>query len=197
MIEQFRTMINFVEIFHDPNDCLAFINSIVNEKILLIVSDHLGHPFVSKVQDLQQVKKIYVLCENEDQIENWSTNQPKIAGIFINLENIIQSINNFIEKDEENLLSFSITSTNINQKEESDFLIHLILRDILLDQDEMNESKKELIDFVREEYKNNSEQLKMIELFQTNYQKENSLEFYHQKSFLFKVKFLSFFYFIF
>jgi hypothetical protein len=187
ILEKFRGLINYLKIFDDADDCIAFINTISNEKVILIVSDALGDPVVSRIQDLQQLFAIYVLCQTEEQADGWSTNQPKIHGIYTDIHEILKQIKVDIEKDEENLLTFTHTLSTTNMKEEPFFLINQIMKEILLDPDEMNEAKKELIDFCQNEYKDNTEQLTSIEQFQNEYRKENLLQFYQKQNFLYKV----------
>ncbi|CAF0923583.1 unnamed protein product [Rotaria sordida] len=187
LLIKFRALINYLKIFDDVDDCIAFINNISNEKIIFIVSDALGDPIVSRIQDLQQLFAIYVLCQTDKQIENWSKNQPKIRGIYIDINQIVEQIKFDIENDEENSLTFTYTLTRANRKIESSFLKNQILKEILLDSDEMNEGKKELIDFCRIEYVDNIEQLTYIQQFENEYQKENIIQFFQKDKFLYKM----------
>ena len=50
--DELRPLVNSLEIFVDADDCLPLINSVSNEKVLLIVLDALGEPVVSRLQDL-------------------------------------------------------------------------------------------------------------------------------------------------
>ncbi len=184
---KFRGIVNYLKLFDDADDCIAFINSISNEKVILIVSDALGDPVVSRIQDLQQLFAIYVLCQTEEQADNWSTNQPKIHGINIDINQILDKIKIDIEKDEENLLTFTYSSADANPKDEPTFIINQIIKDILLDSDEMIDAKKELIDFCQNEYENNTEQLLSIQQFENDYQKEDTLKYFQKHLFLFKV----------
>jgi hypothetical protein len=187
VLVQFRGLVNYLKMFDDVDDCIAFINSISNEKVIFIVTDALGDPVVSRIQDLQQLFTIYILCQTEDQADSWSTNQPKIRGIYTDIDDIIEQIKHDIEKDEENLLTFTHTLATADIKGEPSFIINQIIKEILLDSDEMNDARKELIDFCRIEYKDNDEQLKSIQQFQNEYRKENVLQFFQKKYFLYKV----------
>ncbi len=184
---KFRGLVNSLKLFDDPDDCIAFINSISNEKVLLIVSDALGDPVVSRIQDLQQLFAIYVLCQTEEQADGWSSNQPKIRGINTDINEILNQIKHDIENDEENLLTLTYSLPNANAKHEPAFVINQIVKEVLLDPDEMTDAKKELIDFARIEYENNQEQLEYIQQFENNYQKENVLEYFQKHQFLYKV----------
>ncbi len=187
LLIKFRGLVNYIKLFDDVDDCIAFINSILNEKVIFIVTDTLGDPVVSRIQDLQQLFAIYVLCETEEQADNWSTNQPKIRGISTDMNEILDQIKHDIENYEENFLTFTYSLSNSNPKDEPSFVINQIVKEILLDPDEMTEAKKELIDFCRNEYEDNDEQLKYIQQFENNYQKENILEFFKKDQFLYKV----------
>ncbi|CAF4299166.1 unnamed protein product, partial [Adineta steineri] len=157
-------------------------------RVIIIVSDVLGHPVVSRIQDLQQLFAIYVLCQTEEEADSWSTNQPKIRGIYTHISEILEQIKMDMENDEENSLTFTHILPTTNIKEEPFFIINQIVKEIIIDSDDMNEAKKELIDFCQNEYKDNEEQLISIEQFQDKYQKENVLEFYQKQFFLYKVR---------
>lgn len=184
---ELRQLVNYLEIFVDADDCLALINSISTEKVLLIVSDELGEPVVSRVRDLQQVMRIYVLCQTDEQAENWSTDVAKIPEIYTDIDRIIEQIRADVLEEEKRSLSISLISSRANPKDEPSFLTHQLVKEILLDSDEMSEARQELIDFVRKEYQGNDEQLKAIDAFEQDYQRDNPLQFYQPQSFLFKV----------
>ncbi len=176
-----RGLINCIKLFDDADDCIAFINTISNEKVILIVSDALGDPVVSRIQDLQQLFAVYVLCQTEEQADGWSTNQPKIRGINTDIDEILSQIKGDMENEEENMLTFTYSLPNANTKDEPSFVMNQIIKEILLDPDEMIEAKKELIDFCRNEYENNIEQLTYIQQFEDDYQKENILQFFQKQ----------------
>ena len=188
MQRELRQLVNSLEIFVDADDCLALINSISHEKVLLIVSDELGEPVVSRVQDLQQVMRIYVLCQTAEQAENWSTEVPKIEQIYTDVETIIEQIRGHILEEERRILSFSLISSRANPKDEPTFLVQQLLKEILLDSDEMNDAREDFLHFARREYQNNPEQLAAIDVFAKEYQRDKPLQFFQAQSFLFKVK---------
>lgn len=187
LLIKFRGLVNFFKTFDDPDDCIAFINSISNEKVILFVSDALGDPVVSRIQDLQQLFAIYVFCQTEEQADGWSSNQPKIRGISTDINGLLERIQIDMENDEGNLLTFTYALPNADNKSDPSFVINQLIKEILLDPEEMNEARKELVDFARIEYENNQEQLQAIEQFEENYQTDNPLEFFQKPLFLYKV----------
>lgn len=71
---EFHGLINSMKLFDDLDDCIAFINSISNEKVILLVSDVLSDSVVSRIQGLSQLFVIYVFCQIEEQADSWSSN---------------------------------------------------------------------------------------------------------------------------
>ena len=187
LLIKFRGLVNYFKTFDDPDDCIAFINSISNEKVILFVNDALGDPVVSRIQDLQQLFAIYVICQTEEQADQWSENQPKIRGISTNINELLDKIQQDMEHDEGNLLTFTYSLPNADGKKDPSFLINQMIKEILLDPEEMTDAKKELVDFTRMEYENNQQQLEFIQQFEENYEKDQPLEFFEKHLFLYKV----------
>lgn len=187
LLIKFRGLVNYFKTFDDPDDCIAFINSISTEKVILFVNDALGEPVVSRIQDLQQLFAIYVVCQTQEQADQWSENQPKIRGINTNINELLNRIQQDMEHDEGNLLTFTYSLPNADGKKDPSFVINQIIKDILLDSEEMIDAKKELLDFARMEYENNQQQLEFIQEFEENYDKDLPLQFFEKHRFLYKV----------
>lgn len=184
---ELRAAVNAVKIFDDVDDCLALINAVVHEHVILIVSDALGDPFVSTIQELEQVFNIYILCETDEQIEQWSTNQAKIRGIDTDVHHIIEQIRHDIDRYEENLLTFTFRPVSTDVNEHTAFVQRELVKELLLNPDEMGSTKGEMIEFCRTEYQDNVEQLTLIEQFDREFDKEKPMSLFNRQSFLSKV----------
>ena len=184
---ELRGAVNTVTIFDDTDDCLALINTVVNEHVILIVSDALGDPFVSTIQELDQVFTIYILCETDEQVEQWSTNQAKIRGIDTDVHQIIEQIRHDIDRYEQTLLTFTYSPLSTNSKDQTAFVQRELIKELLLNPDEMGSTKAEMIEFCRSEYRDNAEQLAMIEQFDREFDKDKPMALFNRQSFLSKV----------
>jgi hypothetical protein len=185
IIKHFRSLVNFLKIFNDGDDCIAFINNIENEKIILIISDSFYHSVIPRIEELQQILTIYILLENNNQLDLSSTNS-KIQGIFNNINHIYEQISNYINKMTGHLifyLNISSNSTSI----ETTVLYFLLLIEILLDKTENKSDLKEMIHFSREEYEGNDQELKMIDEFENKYEKNQAIYWFSRPCFISKV----------
>jgi hypothetical protein len=74
-IGQLRRIINEVRTFVEPDECFSFLTSIGDDnddKIFLIISDHVGEHFVSTVHSFSHIDSIYVFCTNKHHHERWA-----------------------------------------------------------------------------------------------------------------------------
>jgi len=177
--------VNFTKIFNDVDDCVAFINSISYEKILLILSNSFCDSILPRIGELQQIFTIYILIENEDNID-LSSKPSKIQGFYTNVNDIYAEITNDINKITRDLVIYLNASSNAISLEPT-FVYFQLLSEIILDPNEIANGLKELINFSRQEYDGNDEELKLIDEFEKTYQKNQAIYWFSRQCFLSKV----------
>lgn len=182
-----RSSINVVEHFNDVDDCLAFINSVSNEQVYLLVIDEFAEKIVSRVEDLEQVSKIYVHCDNEEQRVRWSTDESKVCAVSTEINELFREMSLDVERDNVESFPMSMTTGKSKVKVETDFLVDQIVKEILLDHDEISDAKQEMVSFLQQEYSDNEAQLRAIDSFDNEYEHDKPLNFYRVNSFLWKV----------
>lgn len=156
---------------------------------MIISSIEYAEKIISKTKDLQQIYSFYLLNENSTDEFHFFEPNWKIRGVFINLNEIYQMISNDIELVKRDLIGYSSLNLNTNSNDKT--LIYFeILNEILLDSDETELALKELINFAREEYKDNEQELNLIDEFESDYQSERAIWWFTRSCFLSKVKFL-------
>jgi hypothetical protein len=75
---------NCLKIFEDENQCEQYIrNASTSNRIVLIVSDHLGQKIIPHIHRLQQVSSIYVYGTNNDSTEEWTKDYSKVNKITL------------------------------------------------------------------------------------------------------------------
>jgi hypothetical protein len=185
-ITQLRHIINSVETFTNPTECLDFIKHIQNEKIFLIISGSLGEQFLPLIEDNIQIDSIYIFCKNKTKHESWANQYRKIKGIFYHIELICNNLKRDVRQSESNLIPISIVSTtsslDMNELNQS-FMYSQLLKEILLYLPYNEISKKELIDFCRKEYINNHYELKIIDEFEEKYPQPSPIWWYTRECF--------------
>ena len=186
IMRYFRNLVNFLKVFNDVDDCIAFINSIFAEKVLLIVSSSFCTLILPRIEDLQQILTIYIVCENENDI-NLSFQQSKIKGLYKDFNDIHEQLSKDINKMARDLIIYTKLSSKAISLPPI-FVYIQLLREIILDQKEHKNNLAELIDFSRQEYDGNDEELKIIDEFETNYKKKSSNRLVHKTMFYIKSK---------
>ncbi|CAF1562184.1 unnamed protein product, partial [Didymodactylos carnosus] len=66
-----RNLINYLKPFESIEQCQRYIQQFDNEKIVLIVSDGLGHVVIPQTHDLKQINSIYIYSENKQIHKTW------------------------------------------------------------------------------------------------------------------------------
>jgi len=96
--QQLRTIINYLIIFEDEQQCLQYIHSLSkDDRVILIVNGKFSQKFVPQIVHLQQITSIYILSKDKKPIEQWAKNFKKVNDS--NPFDIICSINNLLSID--------------------------------------------------------------------------------------------------
>jgi hypothetical protein len=76
---------NCLKTFEDENKCEHYIQNIpTSNRIVLIVSDHLGQKLIPRIHRLQQVSGISVYGTNNNSKEKWTKDYSKVNKIYLN-----------------------------------------------------------------------------------------------------------------
>ena len=186
IVEHLRGLVNFLKIFDDTDDCIAFINSISNEKIIFIVSNIFSNSLLPRIEDLQQIFTVYILCENDQDKQNSFDEKSKVKGCYTNINEIYWQISIDINKVTRDLIAYMSISSNPDTLDPM-FTYCQLITEIILDSDETDYAMKELINFVRQEYDGNQEELSIIDEFETDYREDRAIWWFSRQCFLSKV----------
>jgi len=190
---QLRRIVNHLRIFNRPNPCFEYINGIVNEKVLLILSVSLHQQMIPLVHELDQVLSIYLLFgSTTHKISVNEQYQHKIVGSFVDISSICNHLKEDIWSLSNNLVSmnvFTLSKSRANggddRQDESLFATTQFILHNLVTLDENDDSRKKyIIDKCRLEYRGNDDQLKLIEEFEKDYHPNQAIWWYTRNSFL-------------
>ncbi|CAF4691318.1 unnamed protein product [Rotaria sp. Silwood2] len=191
-----RTVIHHVITFNDVHKCKKYIKSMSkDDRIVLIVTDHLGPELVPRIHIYRQVSAIYVYTKNQAKNEEWTKKFPKVKGVHGDLEMILAKIRSYqanIRFKVDEPLVVSIFAPNSNQDQSTTelngkFIHSEVSIDVLLRMKSNPTDKNEFIDLCKEEYKDNEEELAIIEEFQQSYSPDRALWWYTRDSFLYRL----------
>jgi hypothetical protein len=77
--QQLRTLINYLLIFEDEQQCLQYIQSLSkDDRVILIVKGKLCQRIISQIVHLQQIISIYIYFNDKKLNEQWTKNFKKV-----------------------------------------------------------------------------------------------------------------------
>jgi hypothetical protein len=164
---------------------MAFINNISNEKIIFISSNSFSKQILSKIEDLQQIFTIYILTENEED-SSLLNKQSKIKGYYNDINEIYQQMSIDINLVTRYLIAYMNISSNATTPDPM-FVYSQLISEIILDSEETETAMKELVNFSRQEYEGNEDELICIDEFENDYQKHRAIWWFTRQCFLSKV----------
>ncbi|CAF0880720.1 unnamed protein product [Adineta steineri] len=179
-----RGLINLGFTFNDINseECVKLVRGIQNEKIILILSKTSMENLAKSICEEPFLSAIYVIDSSNDN----SFESKMYRGSFPDITRLCKQL----EKDLP-LLTYDLTIiSSIPAEYTSMSTLNYVqaVKDILLDTDEKQNLKKEMIDFCREKYADNVIQLKLIDEFENSFQPDNALQWYlRQEAFVYKM----------
>ena len=185
IVQRMRCLINIVRVFDDTDDCIAYINSSSQQKLVLILSDNLCDSLLPRIENVLHILSIYILSANPDESLRFSSTQ--IRGVYRSIDDIYEMISNDISPINSNLLLFQPVYAH-GTTIDTTFLFFQLLGDILLDRDETQNAFQELVHFARQQYEGNVHELAQIEEFERSYKNTQAISWLSRECFLLKVR---------
>ena len=193
-ITEFQRVIDSVKTFTDGDECIQFIDHLHNEKAFIVISGSLGQRLISKLHDLTQIESIFVFCGDRKRHEQWAKEWVKIKGVFTEIPPLCDALREAFEQNKQNKIPVSImTATSgsgisfasVNQLDPS-FMYTQILKEILLSIEFDQSHFQEFIDYCRELFVDNGNELQTIKEFEKRYREYTPVWWYTRECFLYR-----------
>ncbi|CAF2083103.1 unnamed protein product [Rotaria magnacalcarata] len=193
--KQLRTIINHLEIFHDPDDCIKYIKSCSEQdRIVLIISGRLSKELVPRIHDLRQLSSVYIYCWDKKPYKRWTTEYSKIKSVHNQLDSLILQIK-ADQRDRGKLeepMSINIYNAGSNVDKSTtelngNFIHSLLLIDVLIRIPSNKADQQKLVEFCKDEYADNEHELEIISDFKRSYKSRKALWWYTRDTFVYKM----------
>jgi tetratricopeptide (TPR) repeat protein len=192
-IEKLRCIVDTIRTFTDWPKGLEYIIEMKKVKVFMIVSGTLGQHILPDAQRISQIEAIYVFCANKLWHEQWAMKWSKVKGVFTEIDSICTSLTQATRPYDQDPIAISLMPTsvdiqhkNLDQLEHS-FMYTQLLKEILIDFDYNENSLKDLTDYCRNIYADNSHELHMIDEFEQKYFQGTAILWYTYECFLYKM----------
>jgi tetratricopeptide (TPR) repeat protein len=157
----------------------------------MIISGSFGQQIVPRVHDMSQVDSIFIFCGNKKRHEQWAKEWPKIKGVFTEIAPICEALKQAAQQSEQNTVSISFMAANTSASKknldqlDSSFMYTNILKEILLSIEFQEKHFKEFIDYCREQFYENDQELNNIKKFEREYRTKTPIWWYTFECFLY------------
>ncbi|CAF1058080.1 unnamed protein product [Adineta steineri] len=185
-ITKLRCIVNDINTFTDSDQCLEFIQTVVDNKVCMIVSESLGQQIVPRVHNMFQVDSIFICCGNQKHDEQWVKEWPKIKGVFTDITPICEALKEAAHQCEQNAIPMSFVGANkkLDQLDPS-FMYTQIIKEIFLTIKFEQKHIQEYFDYCRNAFVGNKKELKNIQQLEDEYHNKTPIYWYTCQTFLY------------
>ena len=188
-----RGVINEVNFFAELDQCVQFLLGIDQEKVFVLISGSLGEQLVPIIHALPQIEGIYVFCLKKDLHEVWTKRWIKVKGIYTNIQLTSQALKQATRQCNEDSIGLSFITVGDGFSEEKlkqlnpSFQYTQILKGILSDICTNDSSIKNLADYCRDLYHENTTALAIINEFESDYRSHSPIWWYTRPCFIYQI----------
>ncbi|CAF4083555.1 unnamed protein product [Adineta steineri] len=184
-ITKLRYAVNDIKTYTNVDQCLEFIQTVVDNKICLIISGSLRQHIVPRVHNLSQVDSVFIFCSSAKHHEQWTKDWPKIKGLFTDITPICEALKEAAHQCEQNAISMSFVGTNkkLDQLDPS-FMYTQIIKEIILTIEFGQNHIQDYIDYCRDAFKGNKKEIKNIKQLEDEYHNKTPIYWYTCDMFL-------------
>ncbi|CAF1358544.1 unnamed protein product [Adineta steineri] len=187
-ITQLRRAVNEISIYTDVDQCLEFIQTIIDKKVCMIIPGYFGQHIVPRVHNMPGVDSIFVFCGNKNHHEQWIKDWPKIKGVFTDIKPICKALKSTARQCEQNAMpmSFVAPDKKLDQLDPS-FMYTQIIKEILLTIKFNEKHIQNYIDYCRVALADKEEEMVYIKRLEDEYHNETPIYWYTCPMFLYSM----------
>ncbi|CAF1525541.1 unnamed protein product, partial [Rotaria sordida] len=190
--EQLRFINDLVIFKTDLEDCVTFIQSIDKEKIFLITSGKKASQILSRIISCPQIDSIFIFCMKKERYEYLLSEYSKILDIYVELNNLCQSIREQVNLVNKQIQTFSFfdqheKSTKDLSKESATFLWFQLFNYVIARLPRNEQAKQQMIQICKDYYRGNKKEIELIKEFEQTYRSKDAIRWYSKQSFVYKL----------
>ncbi|CAF1219612.1 unnamed protein product [Adineta steineri] len=185
-ITKLRRAVNDIKTYTNNDQCLEFIQTIVDKKACMIISGSLGQHIVPRLHNMSQVDSIFIFCGNKKYHEQWVKDWPKIKGVFTEITPICEALKEAAHQCEQNAIPMSFVGTNkkLDQLDPS-FMYTQIIKEILLTITFGQNHIQDYFNYCRDAFEGNTKEIENIKQLESEYHKKTPIYWYTCQMFLY------------
>ena len=177
----------------DYTQCITFMNTMRNERMILIIWNGCTNDFLLKVHNYSSLFTIFIYSEKRSYVHDRLRSQySKIIDVFTDQEMLINQVLQIMQVMERMVVAFSLfdqkqKSIRDLTKNSASFIWYQLLIDVLRNMSSDESSKNNMLAVCEDFYGGKKEELSKIDEFRKSYTKEKAIWWYTDESFLYKL----------
>jgi tetratricopeptide (TPR) repeat protein len=192
-VAQLRSVVNNINIFTKRDEAVDFLTEVRGMKTFLIVDDTIAQQIVPLIHGIPQLDLIYIFSSKQIQHDSWTKKWVKITGVYMDATSICQALHQAAKQCDQDSIAMSFVTVsdetlnqNLNQLEPS-FMYTQIFKEILLDMKYDEKSIKDLANYCRGFYPDNTKELMIINEFEHSYRSKSPIWWYTRECFTYQM----------
>ncbi|CAF0975970.1 unnamed protein product [Adineta steineri] len=185
-IKRLRCAVEDIKTYTNGDQCLEFIETVVDKKVCMIMPGYLGHRIVLRLHNMSQLDSIFIFCGNKTLHEQWAKDWPKIKGVFTDITPICEALKEDADRCEQKAIPVSFMRPNekLDQLDPS-FMYTQIIKEILLTIKFGQNHIQDYINYCRVVFAENELEIENIERLQSEYHNKTPIYWYSYPMFLY------------
>lgn len=157
-----RNVLQSIEIFHNLDDCMHFLDLITTESICLIITESFNSQrarLIHLIQETIQIESVYILSNNQSHAEQWKNDCTKFQGLFSHINALCHTLQ-IMNSSKTSIISTiePVPDDNIDQL----YIYSRILTNLIHQIDYDEQARKDSFNVCREYYVGN--EIKLAEI---------------------------------
>ena len=181
------------QFYTDVDKCIQLIPYMREKDILLVVSGSFARVVLSRISHMSYVRGVFIFCEIHQLYTDLLDEYPlKVIDICTDRINLIKSISKTMKIIEEEDIYFHLYHSKQHltrqlTNESKLFIKNQLWIYVMKTFPTDEQAKNEMLDHCKDYYQHYKRQLKKIELFRNCYIRNDAIQYYTPKSFIYKI----------
>lgn len=188
-IENLRQIVDYTKLFDNVEACQQYLqNSKDHKNIFLVTSGQSGEKLIPEVHGLQNVLVIYVYCQDREYHQKWASEYQKVKKIHTVLDQLLMDLKEDVEHYLTSQRGKASGIPSKSQKSTADsFAWCTRLCNILVHFPFPPSCQHRLVNFLKDYYKDNGAELKLVQEFERDYQPDKAVWWYTREAFVYRM----------
>lgn len=182
----FRSVVNIIRMLEDIDALNRFSAEFSHSKVIVLLSYDKAHSLIHQIHAITSVCSIYLLSTDEYKRTDWLKDYSKMIGIYPTAKSVRDHLRQALLPNSFTTL-ISMKTTSNSTAHDTSFIYSQLLKETMLCRDEEGDLKRNLVEFSRLHYADNSDEMKNIDEFERQFIPQKAIWWFTRNCFISKM----------